>query len=193
MAQSRREIGRLLAEACQGNVEAFAEVFEARRPLVHSLAYRLVGPNDCDDVVMETYLKAWRGLRSFQGRASLNTWLCRIARNCALDFLRRRGRTQARQVSWNDSEQGPTVEDLPDARASRPDREATVRELGEALEEAMAQLSDEHRAAVLLREVDGLSYSEIAAATGVRIGTVMSRLFYAKRRLRQLLIEKGMA
>ena len=193
MAQSKREIGGLLAEACKGNVEAFAEIFEARRPLVHSLAYRLVGPNDCDDVVMETYLKAWRGLRSFQGRASLNTWLCRIARNCALDFLRRRGRAEARQVSWSDPEEGPTVEDLPDARASRPDREAAVHELGDALNEAIGQLSDEHRTAIVLREVDGLSYNEIAAATGVRIGTVMSRLFYAKRGLRQLLTDKGMA
>jgi len=86
-----------LERARKGDVEAFAEVFEALRPLVFSVANRLVGPNDAEDVVMETYLKAWQGLPRFRGKSSLKTWLYRISRNCSLDFIRSRQRAPAEE------------------------------------------------------------------------------------------------
>ena len=83
------------------------------------------------------------------------------------------------------------VETIPDSSAASPRREAELRDLGVVLDEAMAVLSEEHRTVLLLREVDGLSYRELAAATGVSIGTVMSRLFHARRKLRRVLEASG--
>ena len=179
-----------LEQARAGDADAFADAFEQHRPLLHRLAYRMVGPTDCDDVVMETYLKAWQSLPRFRGSASLKTWLCRIARNCALDFLRKRQRQQGRQVDWDDPEAAPVVERLPDTGAPAPDREAQKHDLRQILDRAMEQLGEKHRTVLLLREVDGLAYREIAAATGANIGTVMSRLYHARRKLRAIL-EKG--
>jgi len=178
-----------LEAARQGDVEAFAQVFEAVRPMVHSVAYRMVGPNDCDDVVMDTYLKAWRGLAKFRGGSSISTWLCRITRNCALDALRARSRRMERYVSAEAPDMTPVVENLPDDSGPSPDASAATSDLGRQLNNALAQLNEEHRQAVLLREVDGLSYRELAATQGVQVGTIMSRLFYARRRLRKILEE----
>lgn len=176
-----------LEAARLGDSEAFAQVFEAVRPMIHRVAYRMVGPNDCEDVVMEAYLKAWRGLASFRGGSSISTWLCRITRNCALDALRSRSRRQERYMSAESADMTPVVENFPDQHEPSPDASAAARDLGKQLNSALAELSEEHRRAVLLREVDGLSYRELAAAEGVQIGTIMSRLFYAKRRLRNVL------
>lgn len=176
-----------LEAARQGDVEAFAKVFEAVRPMIHSVAYRMVGPNDCDDVVMDTYLKAWRGLAKFRGGSSISTWLCRITRNCALDSLRARSRRMERHVSAESPDMTPVVENLPDGSGPSPDVSAAASDLGRQLNSALAQLSEEHRRAVMLRDVDGLSYRELAAAEGVQVGTIMSRLFYARRRLRKIL------
>jgi RNA polymerase sigma-70 factor (ECF subfamily) len=147
----------------------------------------MVGPNDCDDVVMDTYLKVWRAIPEFRGAASLKTWLCKVLRNCALDYLRRRGRDLARRISESPEDEQPALDRVPDSAAPGPAREAAAHDLGRALDSAMQQLSDDHRLALVLREVDGLSYKEIAAATDVSIGTVMSRLFYAKKRLKGIL------
>ncbi len=189
MKLSKREGQELLARARRGDVDAFAALFEAMRPLVHRVAYRLSGPNDCDDVVMETYIKAWRALPKFGGRSSLATWTCRIARNCAYDQLRRRGRRELREQSLDEPlEDGrERNEEVCDPRAVTPAEAAAADDLRRAIRAALDGLDEKHRTTFLLREVDGLSYSEIAAATGVRIGTVMSRLFYARRRLRRRL------
>ena len=187
----KAETKKLLARARGGDMDAFAALFEGFRPLLHRLAYRLVGPNDCEDVVMDTYLKVWKALPGFRGRSSLKNWLCRVLRNCALDHLRQRQRRDARHVITHDTDDGPApvLEAMPDETSPGPDRQAELSDLGTILSRAVAQLSIDHRTALLLREVDGFSYKEVAAATGVAVGTVMSRLFNAKRRLRQLLKE----
>jgi len=187
MALSQTEIRDFLARARQGDVDAFAAVFEQYRSLLHGIAYRFVGPVDCDDVVMDTYLKVWRSIPQFKGQASIKTWLCKAVRNCALDHLRRRSRREAHHAEPLDDGQGPVVERIPDPAATAPDEAAARGELGRLLDEALAKLSDNHRTTFLLREVDGLSYGEIAAATDVSIGTVMSRLFHARRNLRATL------
>ncbi|OGV72079.1 MAG: hypothetical protein A3K19_08310 [Lentisphaerae bacterium RIFOXYB12_FULL_65_16] len=191
MPYSPADVSRLLDEARAGSVDAFAELFEQYRPMVSRAAYRLVGPNDCDDVAMETYLKAWRALPGFRRQSSISTWLCQIARNCALDFYRQRSRRDARHVSQDDPDGAPLIQRVADPHAQAPDRAAEVHDLGAAINEAVAQLSEEHRTALLLREVDGLSYRDVAAATGVTVGTVMSRLFYARRKLRTMLEASG--
>lgn len=178
-----------LQAAQQGDMEAFAELFEELRPVVYAVATRLVGPDEAGDVVMNAFLKAWHALPAFRRGASLKTWLFRIVSNCALDCLRARARRREEPLNHEIGDEGgggllTAVEtiDSPDSFTDRSDIVGIVRK-------AMQELSNEHRVALELRYVDGLSYAEIAAATGVSIGTVMSRLFYAKRRLRSV-VEK---
>ncbi len=189
--QNPNENQRLFEQARAGNAEAFAALFEQYRPVLTAVAARLAGAADGDDVVMETYLKAWRGLDGFKGRAALRTWLCGIVRNCALDYCRRQGRENRRRVGPLDAEGREVLGVLPDERGGDARREVETRELGAMLRRALGELKEKHRTVILLREVDGLSYGEIAAATGASMGTVMSRLFHARLLLRRIVERMG--
>ena len=178
--------GALLARARQGDVDAFALLFEALRPTVYAVACRLVGANDAEDVVMETYLKAWRAIPQFTGRAALSTWLYRIAHNCALDALRARARQPLVSAPRQDDEPAATS-DWPDTTQRLPSDAIAGAETDALIRQALDQLPVEHRATLLLRFADGLSYAEIAAATDVALGTVMSRIFNGRRKLQRIL------
>ena len=181
----------LLDRARNGDQEAFAAVFEEFRPLLHRIAFRLVGADECDDVVMDTYLKVWRAVPRFRGSGGVKTWLCRATRNCALDHLRRRQREQGRMAMEDGEEDTPLIDRVADGRTPEPDRKADLNDLKDVLAVALKQLGEEHRTTLILRDVDGLSYREVAAATGVSMGTVMSRLFYARRQVRKILRSMG--
>jgi RNA polymerase sigma-70 factor, ECF subfamily len=172
----------LLQQAREGDIEAFAALFEPLRKKMHAVAYRLVGPTDAEDVVMETFLKAWKALPGFMGMASLSTWLCRIAHNVAMDFVRKRHTQEKRFVSEDDA--GIPLEARADPSQTAADVAVMRRETREHLRGALARLPEPHRTVLLLRYADGLQYAEISAATGVSIGTVMSRIFNAKRKLK---------
>ena len=133
---------------------------------------------------METYLKAWRAIPRFGGRSSLRTWLYRIAHNCALDQIR--GKQRRKESTVLSDEEDNRLERIPDERSDRPDEAAEKMELVRQVKDALAKLSHDHAVTLRLRYTDGLSYAEIAAATGVSLGTVMSRLFNAKRKLRSI-------
>jgi RNA polymerase sigma-70 factor (ECF subfamily) len=167
-------------------MQAFADLFEPLRPAMFSVAYRLVGPDDAEDVVMETFLKAWQALPTFGGRSSMETWLHRIAHNCAVDALRSRDRRKDRPRREGDTDQD-ALANLPDPAQKRPDEQVAQNETAREVVAVLDELPPEHRATLLLRYADGLEYSEIATATGVSIGTVMSRLFYGKRKMKKLL------
>ena len=174
----------LLARAKQGDMDAFAELFDPLRPRIRAVAYRLLGDSDADDMVMDTFLKAWQALPGFAGRSALSTWLCGIARNRALDIIRKRQReakyvTPEGELKDIDSRPDPLTDDAPEQIARGEDR-AQVRR-------ALQEVPELHRQALLLRYVDELSYAEIATALDLSIGTVMSRLFNAKRKLAQAL------
>jgi RNA polymerase sigma-70 factor, ECF subfamily len=170
-----------MERAGHGDAEAFAELFERLRPKVFAVAWRVAGPNDAEDVVMNTYLKAWKALPRFDGRSSLETWLYRIAHNCAVDMLRQR-----RHDPDQPEREASTVEDLPDRRQRPPDQAVAGAETEVLIRRALDQLSPEYRATLLLRFADGMSYAEIAASTGVSLGTVMSRIFNGRRKLQKL-------
>ena len=176
--------GDWLTRAQHGDAEAFAGAFEALRPVVFAVAARLVGPDDAEDVTMETFLRAWQAVNQFNGRASLKSWLYRIAHNCAIDTLRRRKRQ--REVHPEPDEEGrDPLEQVADTATVHPAEAIERQETGDELDRALQMLPEEHRRVLLLRYGDGLSYSEIAAATGLPVGTVMSRLFNGKRKLRK--------
>jgi RNA polymerase sigma-70 factor (ECF subfamily) len=182
----------LLRSARQGSIEAFAELFEPLRATAVAVATRYVGTSDAEDVVMDAFLKAWQGLPQFRGQR-LKSWLLQIVRRAALDRIRSRARRHSVSLDapasgspQHDPAQTPS-RDISDPTAATPDETATQHETVRNVQLAMTQLSDLYRISLQLRYTDNLSYSEIADATGVSIGTVMSRLHNGKRRLRQLL------
>lgn len=175
----------LLNRARQGDAEAFATVFESLRPAVLAVARRLVGSHDAEDVTMETFLKAWQALPTFDGRAKLKSWLYRIAHNCAIDLLRRRQRR--REVTPTEEEaDGAWIESLPDPELRHPADTIAADEQRQEMNAALAKVPLAQRTALLLRYRDGLSYGEIAAAMEIPLGTVMSRLYNGKRMLRNV-------
>lgn len=187
---SNSDNDQLLRKAKQGDMEAFAGLFEPLRAQSLGIAARIVGPDEAPDVVMDSFLKAWKALPTFNERSSLATWLYRIVWNCAADH--RRASQRRRENRLGEDEDG-TEQDISDTAADTPLENASRRDLAHQLEASLGLLSEELRVTLLLRFSDGLSYREIAAATGVRIGTVMSRLFHGRRRLKALMkqIENG--
>ncbi len=184
----------LVARAQQGDQEAFAQLVEANQNKIYSLALRMTGnPEDAQDLAQEAFLRAWRTLPSFQGDSSFATWLYRLTSNLCIDFLRREKRRSAAApvTSLDDDDDGdaPPIQ-VPDRRFD-PHTEAERKELRAAVGQALLQLSDEHRQILVLREVDGLSYAEIAQRLDTPEGTVRSRLARARLCLRNILLESG--
>ncbi len=185
----KHEDRQLIVKAKSGDIDAFVEVFESMRPLVFNIAYRLVGPSDADDVVMEVYLKVWKKLSEFNFRSTLTTWVYRMVYNTAIDMLRQQRRyRQFFLHDWVD-ENFEKVDWIGESEPS-PRDELEHSELISMVDCALKELDDAHRITLLLRYTDGLSYNEIAAATGVGIGTVMSRIYNGKKKLKKLIIQQ---
>lgn len=178
---------RLLAEARAGDTRAFDALITRHREKIYMHTYQIVrNEEDALDLTQETFIRAWKSLTRFDGKASFTSWLYRIATNAAIDLCRKR---QHRPQTTLDS--GPlkvdaashTTPSQPDAPGSGLDRA----EIRRRVEQAFAELSPEHRAVISLKEMEDLSYEEIAARVGCSVGTVMSRLFYARKKLQTLL------
>jgi RNA polymerase sigma-70 factor (ECF subfamily) len=173
-----------------GDHEAFRVLVERHRDRVYRQALRILRDEElARDAVQEAFLKAYRGLRRFEGRSRFTTWLYRLVYNLCLD-MKRRDRFSARQVEWDDERPASLPEDAP-GRMEGPGAAAERVELRRGLAEAIDQLPDEARETLVLREVEGLSYAEIAEALRIPKGTVMSRLHYARRRVQAALERSG--
>lgn len=172
----------LVRRAKTGDRQAFEEIYERHRHKVLKVAYGMCrNQEDALDVVQDTFVKAHRSLTRFEGRASIGTWLCQIATHRAIDLARRRKVRKAESLEER-LVAGESREGGAPARAQ-------AKELTEALATALGELSDKHRTVFVLYSQKGLSYKEIAQALEVSIGTVMSRLFYARKNLQQRLAE----
>jgi len=172
---------QLLAAWNGGRREALDELFRRYRQPAYRVAHRLLG-NEADslDAVQEGFIKALTHLQSFQGRSSFKTWLLRVVSNAALDLGRQRGRRDMRSLGPAEVERGPVVAD----EATRGLERADLRHL---LDQALAALPEAQRQTFVLHADGGLSYREVAETLGISIGTVMSRLFYARQKLRAFL------
>jgi RNA polymerase sigma-70 factor, ECF subfamily len=176
----RREERELIERVRKGDDSAYELIVQTHAKRLYGLAYSMLGsPSDADDVVQETFLGAYKQLPSFEGRSSLKTWLTRI---CVLQvsklYRSRRVRRAASLDAGDDSggagDSGPSV----GSHAEHSDRRADVQAM-------LATLSPEHRQVLVLRELQGLSYKEIADALGIPQGTVESRLFRARQELKE--------
>ena len=176
---------RLIAEALAGRRDAFGELVTRYQARLYNAAIRVVGhPDDAVDVVQEAFLNAFHALPSFKGDAEFFTWLYRIAFNAAVSQKRKR-----RPVVSLDAPAGGEARPEPadPSEDTRPGAALERTEDERLLHAAIGRLSDEHRAVLLMKDIDGLKYEEIAAVLGVPVGTVRSRLHRARLELRNLL------
>ncbi|MDD2943698.1 MAG: sigma-70 family RNA polymerase sigma factor, partial [bacterium] len=185
------EDARLIEQVLAGNVTAYRQLVEKYQRKAHSVAYGVLGNfEDAEDVVQEAFIKAYRGLSSFRGTASFYTWLYRIVYNLAIDLSRKRYRRTESFVG-----ESSTLESFAEAADKHPRRGVLSApmenpedyceqyEIGERVKTAISTLTPAHRTVILLREVDGLSYEEISRVMKCSKGTVMSRLFHARKKL----------
>ena len=144
---------------------------------------------DANDLLQDVFAKAYRSLKRFRGKSSFYTWIYSIAVNMSLNFLKKRNRR--RTMSLDDVDNGiqNDKEFIELTSNSNPIRETNIHELQKRLNEAMMQLSEDHRAVVTMFDIQGLPHAEIGKILGVSAGTVRSRLFYAHRQLQNHLEE----
>jgi RNA polymerase sigma-70 factor (ECF subfamily) len=142
--------------------------------------------DDAVELAQETFVRAYENLSKFESRSSFSTWLYRIAANLAIDFRRREGRHQVLRGEDAETE----INRIPSPRGDSYQETART-ELSQRINGALKELTSEHRAVILLREVEGLSYDEISDVLQVPRGTVMSRLHYARSRMREILKDLG--
>ena len=177
-----------LSRFLAGDVLGFEQIVRYYGTMVFSLAARLVGPSDAEDVVQETFLRAYHGLAKFRVESSLKTWLYAIALNRARARMGTLGRLRAMFVPGRSREDDPfaSLDDAADPAAS-PEENAVLKERRTRLRAAIRALPEEFRTAVLLRDLEGLSYEEVAEVLGIPIGTVRSRLARGRALLKEKL------
>lgn len=180
----------IIRSVLRGKVNDFEKLVTAYEKNVYNLALRMVGdPEDAADMTQETFIKAYRALNSFRGDSKFSSWLYRIASNVCLDFLR--GRSRRPQVSLaGDGEDGPAELELPDMSLN-PERQLMKKLSMEAVRRGLEQLPEQQRQILVMRELGGMSYAELAQTLGLEEGTVKSRIFRARKRLCALLLRDG--
>lgn len=172
-----------IAQAKQGNADAFAHLVRTYETSVYRLALRMCGnTHDAEEAAQEAFVSAWRGLPSFRGESKFSSWLYQLTTNACLDLLRREKRHRGTV---------PLEEQLELADGGTPQQAAEEAELRDILQQALQSLSDDHRQIFLLRQMRQLSYDEIGELLGLESGTVKSRLSRAKKQLRQILLQQG--
>lgn len=179
---------RALARAAQqGDMSAFEELVARHRDKVYTRAITMVrNEEEAIDLSQEAWVKGWRRLGQFAGDSNFGTWITRIVINLCLDHLRRQKRWQMESIQEMDAESGGLERLLP-AVTVNPTENLERAELVQSIHQALNQLSFEHRTALVLHEFQEMGYKEVAEAMGCSLGTVMSRLFYARRRMATLL------
>jgi RNA polymerase sigma-70 factor (ECF subfamily) len=179
----------LLGRHAAGERQALEELFRRYRQPAYRVAYRLLGHEaDALDAVQEGFIKALTHLHGFQGRSSFKTWLLRVVSNAALDLGRQRGRREALSLEAAQAGESADLHLQTTDEAGRGLERADLRSL---LDRALQTLSEAQRQTFVLYADAGLSYREVAEVMGTSIGTVMSRLYYARQKLRAYLAERA--
>ena len=188
---TREQEAAIINAVLDGDVNAYEHLVKAYEKNVYNLSLRMTGNSeDAYDMSQEAFIKAYNSLHSFRGDSKFSVWLYRIVSNVCLDFLRSRNRKATVSLSM-ENDDGEEVElDIAD-EASSPqlllDRSLTR----DAVRRGLQSLPPDHREILLLREIQGLSYDEIASALGLEVGTVKSRIFRARKKLCAFLIKDG--
>lgn len=178
----------LVRASQRGKADCYEELVFRHRDKIYARAFSMLrNEEEALDISQEAWIKGWQRLKQFKRDASFTTWMTRITINLCLDFLRKRKRQATDSLEKIDEEGGGIERRMP-VETFNPTEDMEREELREEIDSAMEKLSYEHRTVLLLHEFEGMEYKEIAKAMHCSIGTVMSRLFYARRRLGGLLI-----
>jgi RNA polymerase sigma-70 factor (ECF subfamily) len=182
--------GDLVRRARRGEMAAYDELVRRYQERIYATIYHMTANHeDANDLTQESFIKAYSALKSFKGGSSFYTWLYRIAVNKTINFLKQR--RNKHHLSLDDldfnAEHDPDLVSLISEKT--PHREVNLSELQKKLNEALMKLSESHRTVVVLHDVQGVSHDEIAAIVGCNIGTVRSRLFYARQQLQGYLAD----
>ena len=188
MADKQEKV--LIKKSKKGDAQAFEELILSYHKKVLNLAYRMLGSvSDAEDAAQEIFIKVFRTLYSFNERSAFSTWLYKVATNVCLDILRKRKRQNGgamvsinRYNSQDDEYELPIEDDAPS-----PYEEAQKKEAMRALNSALDLLSEEQRAVIVMRDINGLSYEEIADVMECSLGTIKSRINRSRLALRKLL------
>ena len=192
MASQKKDYPALEDEALvrlsqKGDMRSFEELVGRHRDKVFSRALSMLrNEDDAVDISQEAWVKGWQRLKQFQGESSFLTWMTRIVINLCLDHLRKQKRQKAESVEELEEESGGVERQMP-VLTVNPSEGLERGELRKKIDEALKKLTHEHRTVLVLHEFEELEYKEIARRMECSIGTVMSRLFYARRRMAALM------
>ena len=188
---TREQEAQIIRAVLDGDSNAYEHLVKAYEKNVYNLALRMTGNSeDAYDMSQEAFIKAYNSLRNFRGDSKFSVWLYRIVSNVCLDFLRSRNRKAAVSLSM-ENDDGEEVElDIAD-EASSPQLLLERSMTRDAVRRGLQSLPPDHREILLLREIQGLSYDEIAQALDLEVGTVKSRIFRARKKLCTFLIKDG--
>ena len=188
---TREQEAMIVRKVLQGDVNAFEKLVTEYEKAVYAIAQRMTGnAEDAADMTQETFIKAYNSLQSFRGDSKFSVWLYRIASNVCLDFLRSRSRKPTVSLSVEDDEGEEGQLDIADESQS-PELLMERGLTRDAVRRGLDTLPPDYRQILLLREIQGLSYDEIAAVLEIEVGTVKSRIFRARKRLCAFLVEDG--
>jgi len=188
MAMTERESNTgvdrdLVARVIAGERDAYRVLVEKYQSRALAIALEIVkSREDAEDIVQESFVKAYLSLGEFRNQSAFYTWLYRIVYNMAIDFKRKVARRGGEALEYDEGSSEGALEEF-SGRVAGPHEAIVEKEQRARIARVVADLSPEHRAVIVLREVEGLSYDDIARVTGVTKGTVMSRLHYARKRM----------
>jgi len=180
----------LVRDAQRGDRDAFRTLFERYHRRAYALAVGVVrNQDDALDVVQDAFIKAHKYLDNFEGSSSFYTWLYRIVMNLAIDHLRKQRRVKPVELDETRIENDGDDPLLPRILGGNPGRALMDKQIRGRIDTALEELSDNHRAVLVMRELEGLSYEEMAQAMSCSKGTIMSRLFHARRNMQKRLLD----
>lgn len=180
-----------IQDVLRGNVNAFEMLVNAYEKTVYNLALRTLGnPQDAEDVTQEAFLKAYRSLSSYRGDSKFSVWLYRIVSNLCLDQLRAKKRRPTQSLTVENDEGEEDTLEIPDEQFS-PEKLLDRKLTQESVRRGLASLPDDAKQILLLREIQGMSYEEIADVLDLEPGTVKSRIFRARKKLCAFLLQDG--
>ncbi|MBI1175869.1 sigma-70 family RNA polymerase sigma factor [bacterium] len=178
---------QLVKRSQRGDTQAYEELVARHRDKIYARAFSMVrNEEDAFDLSQEAWIKGWQRLKQFQGDSSFATWMTRIVINLCLDLMRKQKRQRADSIEQMNEETGGVERQMPVVTIN-PTEGLERSELRKRIDQAMTQLSEAHRTVLILHEFEELEYKAIAKVMKCSLGTVMSRLFYARRRMASLM------
>jgi len=189
--QDNPEEKELIDSLKKGDSSAFETIIDMHSKKVYSLAYNFLGNHqDAEDIVQMVFIKVFQKIKGFKAKSTFSTWLHRITINCCKDLIKSKYRSQTYYLEDLNPDDKKGVDNFTPSNQPLPSDYVQAKEINEIISSALDNLSFEHREIIILREREGLSYEEISKILNCNMGTVMSRLFNARKKLAEVLKNK---